>query len=253
MYLYLSKAFLNSMDSNTEEKIKSSFLKVKDHMEVLESEIKANREFISAQNDQIQLQNQQISTLIDQIKALKSINRPNSNSFSTKKEDKLDLFQAKRVENDQKKDPLSLKNGVSIGNEGVSLDGYSLPGYSLPGYSLPGYSLDIHSFKEQIPLLFSKISRQEFLTFLTIYQQEEELGKCTYNTIAQELKITPGCIRTYVSGLIKKGIPIIKTKYNNKLIILAIPDEIKGLNMKKKLIQIYYNQDPSQRKLGDSF
>ena len=91
------------------------------------------------------------------------------------------------------------------------------------------------------------------MTYLTIYQQEEEGQQVTYETIAKALKITPGCIRTYVSGLIRKDIPVIKAKYNNKIVVLKIPEEVRSLNLKNRIIQIFYNLDPSQKKLFDNF
>jgi len=60
-------------------------------------------------------------------------------------------------------------------------------------------------------------------------------------------------VRTYISGLIKKGLPVVKSKYNNKLIILTIPAEIRGLNLKNRLVQTYYSLDPSQKKLSEDF
>jgi hypothetical protein len=203
--------------------IKDAFKRVKDHVVVLEGEIKANRDYIIKQNEQI-------LTLINELKNQKS---------------QILALEAPKVQNSPE---LPLKNEVSSGNKGVSLDGYSLP-----GYSLDGYSLNIQELQENLPLILSKLSKQEFLTFLTIYQLEEEISKVTYDDVGKNLQITSGCVRTYVSGLIKKGLPILKSKYNNKLIILSIPPEIRSLNIKKKLVNTFYNLDPSQKKLSDTF
>jgi len=236
------------MVDSSEDQIKGAFLRVKEHMETLEREVRANREFIIQQNEQIKTQNEQIISLMDQINALEKLKQHNSKQEDQKKS----KFLVSNGQIKPKKEPISpissLSNEDSIGNKGASLDGYSLP-----GYSLPSYSLDIQRLQEQLPMILSKISRQEFLTFLTVYQQEESIGKVTYETIAKEINISTGCVRTYISGLIKKGLPIVKAKYNNKIIILSIPREIRGLNLKKKLIQIFYNQDPNQRKLGEDF
>jgi len=210
------------VDSNAEA-IKVAFRRVKDHMEALEKEIKSNREFLIDQN-------KHILTLLDQLKAQNS------------------QIKALEASKQQNSSDLSLKNEDSSGNKGVSLDGYSLP-----GYSLDGYSLNIQELQENLPSILSRLSKQEFLTFLTIYQLEEEVSKVTYDDVGNSLKITSGCVRTYVSGLIKKGLPVIKSKYNNKIIILSIPPEIRSLNIKKKLINTYYNLDPTQKKLDDTF
>jgi len=209
-------------DSNSEA-IKEAFQRVRGHIKVLEGEIKANREFIIKQN-------KEISKLINQI-----------NTQNTK-------IQAVEASKPQNPPSLPLKNEVSSGNKGVSLDGYSLP-----GYSLPGYSLNIQDFQENLPNILSRLSKQEFLTFLTVYQLEEEISKVTYDDVGKSLKITAGCIRTYVSALMRKGLPIVKSKYNNKVVILSIPPEIRSLNIKKKLVNTFYNLDPSQKKLNESF
>jgi hypothetical protein len=236
------------MDSSAEERVKASFKRVKGHIESLESEIKANRDFIIEQNRQIKAQNEQIIVLLDQIKAVEALKSSISKSQILLKKGKNSSFSSKKPNFNSKPLISSLSKGVSTGNKGGSLDGYSLN-----GYSLPSYSLDILKFKGEFPSIIRRLSRQEFLTFLTIYQQEEQNEHVTYDSVAKELKISAGCIRTYVSSVIKKGLPIIKSKYNNKIVILSIPTEIKGLNLKKKLIQVFYNQDPSQRKIDDSF
>jgi hypothetical protein len=230
-----------------EDTIKASFRRAKEHIEVLESEIRANREFIISQNKQFNLLNSQIQALQDQIMALEAPKSTISSDLTLRNDSDLPDLAQKEVKMARKLPLSSHKSEDSIGNEGVSLDGYSLP-----GYSLPGYSLDIQAFKDNLQATLSKLSRQEFLTFLTIYQQEDQ-GKVTYSSVAQELKLSTGCIRTYVSGLIKKGLPVVKTKFNNKLIILSIPSEIRGLNLKKKIIQVFYNLDPNQTKLGSDF
>tara|TARA_Y100000310_G_scaffold315827_1_gene366862 strand:+ start:12 stop:722 length:711 start_codon:yes stop_codon:yes gene_type:complete len=230
-----------------EDTIKASFRRAKEHIEALEAEIRANREFIISQNKQFNLLNSQIQALQDQILTLEAPKLHISKDLTLKKEQNKPVLEQKEAKISSKSVVLSHKSEDSIRNKGVSLDGYSLP-----GYSLPGYSLDIQAFKDNLQTTLSKLSRQEFLTFLTIYQQEEQ-GQVTYSSVAQELKLSTGCIRTYVSGLIKKGLPVVKTKFNNKLIILSVPSEIRGLNLKKKIIQVFYNLDPNQTKLGSDF
>ncbi len=211
------------MVDSKEDAIKDAFSRVKAHIATLEQEVKANRDFIIEQNKQLLTLMTQLKDQNSQIRALEDL----------KPQNLLDS---------------SLKNEDSSGNKGVSLDGYSLP-----GYSLDGYSLNIQELQENLPSILSRLSKQEFLTFLTIYQLEEEISKVTYDDVGQNLKITSGCVRTYVSGLIKKGLPVLKSKYNNKVIILSIPPEIRSLNIKKKLVNTFYNLDPTQKKLNDSF
>lgn len=206
-----------------DEAIKEAFNRVKAHMEALEHEIKANREFILKQNEQILSLIEQSKSQNLKIQALYDL-KPQNNNDSL------------------------LKNEVSKRNNGVSLNGYSLP-----IHSLDGYSLNIHELNNDLPNILSRLSKQEFMTFLTIYQLEEEISKVTYDDVGKSLNISSGCVRTYISGLIKKGLPVLKVKYNNKVVLLSIPPEIRSLNIKKKLVNTFYNLDPSQKKLSESF
>ena len=236
------------LGSDLREAVKKSFKRVKDHFEALEGEVRHNRDYIIKQNTSIEALNAKIKALEAKIQVLEASKLSFSDNKDNKNKDNIVSKSLKKAEISFKREDLLLKNEISSGNKGVSLDGYSLP-----GYSLPGYSLNIQELQENIPLILSRLSKQEFLTFLTIYQLEEENSKVTYDNVGGKLGITPGCVRTYVSGLIKKGLPIIKSKYNNRIFILSIPPEIRSLNIKKKLVNTFYSLDPSQKRLDDSF
>lgn len=114
-------------------------------------------------------------------------------------------------------------------------------------------TLKFQGLRKEIEDLFENLSKQELLTFLTIYQLEEDKINVTYSHIANKLNLSEGCIRTYVSSLIKKGAPIIKKKYNNKLILLKVSSDFRALNLKKQLMAIYYRSDPLQPTLKETF
>ena len=88
-------------------------------------------------------------------------------------------------------------------------------------------SLD--SIKKDIRLKFKRITEQEFLVFSTIYQLSEDHGFVDYKAVSQKLKLTESSIRDYVGKLIKKGIPVEKTKINNKIIQLSISENLKKI------------------------
>jgi DNA-binding MarR family transcriptional regulator len=112
------------------------------------------------------------------------------------------------------------------------------------------HSLSTQSLKKDLEERFNTLTSQEFLIFLTIYQLEEDFGKSvTYNDLSNKLSLTPGCIRGYVSSLIRKNLPILKSKINNRTLTLSINPNFKDLNLKQKLTNIYYDQDPDQTKL----
>ena len=94
------------------------------------------------------------------------------------------------------------------------------------------------------------LTNKEFLVFFSIYQLEKELQKVTYNDIANKLSLTPGCIRSYITSLIRKKAPIIKSKINNKIITLSIDKTFSSLTSEKKLIDLYYQNDSHQSTLS---
>lgn len=111
-------------------------------------------------------------------------------------------------------------------------------------------TLSIQLLKKELESRFFALTNQEFLVFLTVYQLEEELNRpVTYKDLSLKLSLTTGCIRGYVSSLIHKNLPIIKSKINNRTLTLTINPEFRDLNLKEKLTNLYYNKDPEQTKL----
>jgi hypothetical protein len=88
-------------------------------------------------------------------------------------------------------------------------------------------SLD--SIKKEIRNKFKRITDQEFLVFSTIYQLSEKDNFVDYKSLSLKLNLTESSIRDYVGKLIKKGIPVEKTKINNKLIQLSISQNLKKI------------------------
>ena len=63
------------------------------------------------------------------------------------------------------------------------------------------------------------------------------------------MQLSEHCIRSHISSLMKKNVPIIKKRLNNRLNILSIKKDFKSLNLKQKLINIFYDSDPNQTTL----
>ena len=97
-------------------------------------------------------------------------------------------------------------------------------------------SLD--DIKKDLRQKFKKLTKQEMRIFSTIYQLEEEGFIVDYPLIAKKLSLTESSIRDYVQRLIKKGIPLIKTKENNKKIFISISQELKKIASLSTIIQL---------------
>ena len=57
----------------------------------------------------------------------------------------------------------------------------------------------------------------------------EEEGYVDYRSLSKKLNLTETSIRDYVGRLIKKGIPVEKTKLNNKLVQLSISEKLRKI------------------------
>jgi len=88
----------------------------------------------------------------------------------------------------------------------------------------------LDTLKKEIRLKFKQMTTQEMLVFSTIYQFEEQGDPhIDYKKLALKLSLSQSSIRDYVQRIANKGIPIHKTKLNNKKITLSISPELKKI------------------------
>ena len=98
-------------------------------------------------------------------------------------------------------------------------------------------SLD--SIKKEIRLKFKCLTQQEMLVFSTLYTLEEQnILEIDYKLLAEHLNLSESSIRDYIIKLIKKGIPIQKTRQNNKKITLSISKNLKKTATLSTIIQL---------------
>ena len=88
-------------------------------------------------------------------------------------------------------------------------------------------SLD--SIKKEIRSNFKHLTSQEMSVFSAIYAFEEQGFVVDYPLISQKLGLSESSIRDYAHKLIKKGIPILKVKENNKKVTLQISPDLKKI------------------------
>jgi len=94
------------------------------------------------------------------------------------------------------------------------------------------------SIKTELKQKFKSLTKQEFLVFSLIYQLEEQGNIVDYSLLSNKLSLTESSIRDYVQRMLKKQIPIVKTKENNKRILLTISPELKKLLTLSAILQI---------------
>ena len=132
------------------------------------------------------------------------------------------------VEFEEKRAPPVTLQKSSTGNIGAQSFNHSLDNQSFTNQTTTNpkstiHSLNIQSLKKDIDSAFSSLTSQEFLVFLTIYQLEEDYSRgITYGDLSSKIGLSEGCIRGYVSSIIRKNIPLDKVKINNRTITLRI-------------------------------
>ncbi|MGV8151824.1 MAG: HTH domain-containing protein [Candidatus Nanoarchaeia archaeon] len=140
---------------------------------------------------------------------------------------------------------------ISTGNEGVPTDRQTHQQTNQQMRNTPISDIEDHirsaglilesldSIRKEIRLKFKHITSQEMTVFSTIYQLEEaDSPTVTYNKIAKILHLSPSSIRDYVQRIISKGIPINKEKINNKQVVLSIPKDLKKIASLSTIISL---------------
>jgi biotin operon repressor len=98
-------------------------------------------------------------------------------------------------------------------------------------------SLD--TLKKQIRRKFKHLTSQEMLVFSTIYQlEEQDPASANYKGIALKLGLSESSIRDYVQRIRNKGILIKKHKINNKTLVLSISKELKRVATLSTIIKL---------------
>jgi hypothetical protein len=195
--------------------IKEAFQKVKQDIATLQHELQRS-------NQQTNALHLQLQTLIQQIQALQH----------TKNET---LSNTKEVLTEQYK-------GSSTGNEGVPTnqqtnqqsnqhtknEEQSAQKHPESHPNKPTNELEtlVSSLEEAQILLkkqLSTLTKQEFHIYALIYQLQLEGKTINYPSLAEKSNLSEISIRDYTLKLLKKGIPLLKHKHNNKNITLEIP------------------------------
>jgi len=203
--------------------IKEAFSKVKEDMDVLKMEIEEMRSSLV-----------DLCGIIEKIaKKIEETKQNNLQDIPTQESETQTIQQIIPAQNYPFK-PLNPQNiPFSTGNRGVPADRQThqqtdkQAENSIESAAKMLKSLD--NLKEEIKQKFKKLTEQEWIVFSTIYQLDNEAGFSDYRGLAERLKLTESSIRDYVARLIKKGIPVDKTKVNDKEIRLNVSQHLKQI------------------------
>lgn len=96
----------------------------------------------------------------------------------------------------------------------------------------------LETLKSDMKRKFKSLTKQEFYIFSLLYSVDKTQNNTTYQDLAVRAGLTPSSVRDYVQRMIKKGIPVIKEKQNNKVIVLKLPLELKNLATLDNLMRL---------------
>ena len=96
----------------------------------------------------------------------------------------------------------------------------------------------MNGLKSDLKRKFKALTKQEFYIFSVLYTIEKSQESVTYGDIASKTGLTSSSIRDYIQRIIRKGIPIAKEKLNNKVIVLKVPQELRNLATLDNLMRI---------------
>jgi len=221
------------------DEIKIAFQKVKQDMDSLKEEIKSLKQAISQTKNQVF----EITKILNRL-----VSAPKKEPESVG-EIPTDNLQNQAYPTHNPTDNLPFKSlkgqnmGISTGNEGVPTDKQTdkqTNQQTEKTYFGNAFEIlnSLDNIKKEIRNKFKRITDQEFLVFSTIYQLEEEAEFVDYKLLSKKLNLTESSIRDYVGRLIKKGIPVEKTKINNKMIRLSISEKLKKITPLPVIFQL---------------
>ena len=232
------------------DKVKQDINFLRDGLDKLREELKENRELMIKICESVQEMSSQVDAITSQIKRTSKENPAMLPQMKLTSLENLPAHQ--QIKSASAEDiPAHLINfkhlnegnlRISTGNRGVPADRQTNQQTdrqvenSIENAAEMIKSLD--NLKKEIHKKFKKLTEQEWLVFSTIYQFDEEKGFSDYRVLAEKLNLTESSIRDYVSRLINKGIPVDKTKLNNKNIKLNVSKSLKQIASLSTIINL---------------
>ncbi len=202
-------------DYEIEEKIRNSFLKIKQDMQEMKQEIQTIKQEITEIKDilnpaHVPAHPQQSSTYSSIKQGIKpqipiSIRNdgvPADSQQTTNTPQLADLFKKKQETAVQQ--PHSQLSSRDIKN------------------LVQGLTSDLKA-------KFKSLSKQELYIFSLIYNMNLRGENTDYKSLSIKAGLTESSIRDYISRLIHKGVPIEKERINNKTVLISVSDEFKNI------------------------
>ncbi len=227
-----------------EDQIKNAFQKVKQDIDSINNEITLINSFLTENKGRLSQIDNSLRELSDKMTELIAKKEVFISTQNPTQKYQNPTIPADRPTDNSPFNPLKYqKQAFSTGNEGVPADRQTDQQTDQQKENVSfGNALNVlnslDTIKKEIRNKFKRLTEQEFLVFSTIYQLEEEIGYVDYKSISQRLNLTESSIRDYIGKLIKKGVPVDKTRINNKMIQLSISEKLKKVVSLPLILQL---------------
>jgi len=142
----------------------------------------------------------------------------------------------------------------STGNNGVNNNhqqSSTMNNNTQQSQTMPNIQSTISELSKKLNFTFQNLTDREFSVFISVFELEKTIPEVTYTDLANKLNISEPTIRNVVNRLISKKIPLQKNRFFNKKVSLSIPKDLHDLNLISKLIKVHQNPH-NQKTLFDS-
>lgn len=93
----------------------------------------------------------------------------------------------------------------------------------------------VKGFREERSFAVQQLSKREKEVFHALYVLTETQPFASYEQLARKALMTKELVATYVTGLIQKGVPVLK-KHDGNRVFLRLDDEFRSCQAKKNLV-----------------
>ncbi len=198
-------------NSSFQEKVRNSFLKVKEDIEKRDFELKKLENLLENQKEDIlglKEQNNHLKLNLEEIKAILK-------DFKNSSTGNNGVSAQRTTTHNNAQQTTAQHNATQRGKDLTK-------------------PLNLTEFEK----IILSLSDREFSVFLAVYEISNEQGYATYNQIADRLKITDSPIRHHVMSLISKQMPIQKERILHGKVSLSVKEGILSPSLIAKFMHL---------------
>jgi|TARA_Y100000310_G_scaffold202483_1_gene202692 hypothetical protein len=195
-----------------DENIKIAFSRVKTDIDFLKQETKENKKAILEQKELLKA----LNTKIDKLLEVRLEKKENSSFFETS----------------------SGNEGVDNNRQQSTVNNGQWQTMIQEAKQEKEAERSVQTINEILKSRFDSLTDREFATYVTIYDLEKEKIDVTYADVALRLKLSESSVRSHISHLLTKKVPLTRERYFNGRSLVFIKKGFKDPEMLSKLIKM---------------